>query len=316
MAYVDKLFLDMCTHILMYGIDQKPENVRPVWSDGTKATARYVLNYPIEVDNTKLLLPTTKEFAKLAPIRELIQWMWIERSNRIADLRRINNSDKTVWNQWVFPKGHELEGTIGKAYGYQLGKVCRKFPKADIDFMHLSPQARDRFINDSPNGYVLLDQVDYLIQHLVHKTKKYSRRLIVTLNNIDDADFMFLEACVWATQWSVDDDDKLHLKVFIRSNDIAVGNPFNMYQYEVLHYLMCHITGLGLGSLNFDLTNAHIYHRHIPMLKDQLNQPQQDEVTVTISPDLKYFFDFDAKKHLIFENLPTNVKKYDYEVAE
>lgn len=133
------------------------------------------------------------------------------------------------------------EGTIGKAYGYQLAQEV---------------------------GHTGRNQVDNLIYNLKHNPE--SRRHIISLWNVEDIDDMQLTPCVWQSQWVVQ-DGKLHVEVMARSNDIALGNPFNCIQYWVLHKLIANECGLEAGDMMFVMTTPHLYDRHIDTIKEQCN---------------------------------------------
>lgn len=142
-----------------------------------------------------------------------------------------------VWDEWA-----NTENTIGKAYGYQLAKKCRK----------VSWQVEK------------LNQVEYVLYQL--EKNPSSRRIMTSLWDVDDLDEMTLEPCVWATNWKVN-NNVLDLHVKQRSADMALGHPFNVYQYAVLHRLMANQCGYDLGTLHWCIDDAHVYNRHIDIFK-------------------------------------------------
>ena len=191
----------------------------------------------------------------------------------------------TVWDEWELP-----DGTVGKSYGWQLKNKYKKI-KINDTLLELidSKQLSDNVIIFDYDRSVWLDQVDYLIYML--KTNPYSRRIKTTLWSVIDLDYMALEPCVYETHWQMW-DDKLHLTVGIRSNDMGLGNPYNIYQYSILHRLIAQVTDHKVGTICFNIDNAHVYDRHIEALKEQIQKPIHDAPEVQINPNVKSFYDF------------------------
>jgi thymidylate synthase len=136
---------------------------------------------------------------------------------------------------------------------------------------------------------VFVDQVDYLLYQL--KENPSSRRHITSLWNINDLDFMALQPCVWNTHWQVL-EGKLHLTVGVRSNDFALGNPFNVFQYYVLQRMIAQVTGYELGTLTFNIDNVHLYERHLEPLQEQIQREQYNAPELWINPEITNFYDF------------------------
>lgn len=304
MGQFDKEWNRVLENIMLNGVWQKEEHVRAKWDDGTPAPAKFVTGEKMVFDNSEALVPTTKEIKRKSPLREL-KWIWFLKSNVVQKLRDLGSS---IWDKWEIKEG-EWTGTIGPAYGHQLGKQCRKFPVEKLRWEHLHPEhavelrqmIEDALAQGFIIKYVMLDQVDFLIQGLL--TNPGSRRYILSLWGIEDLDYMALEPCVWKTGWQYV-DGKIDLITGVRSNDICVGNPFNVFQYQVLWNLICQVTGHTPGKIQFDLDNPHIYDRHIPEAMKQLVYPQKTAPKLWINPDIKNFYDF---------NPDTDVKLIDYE---
>lgn len=258
MSTYDYIYENICSDIIQFGHSDENENVRTVWEDGSPAHTKSILNYQIKLDNIETETPilTTKFVAWKWAIKELL-WIWQLKSNRVQDLRDMGVS---IWDEW------ELEdGTIGKAYGYQLGKKCFTL-----------------------NGE-RVDQVDYLLHNLTHNPS--SRRHITTLWDKDDIEEMALTPCVWNTHWQVL-GGSLHLTVGIRSNDIALGNPFNVLQYYVLQRMVSQVTNIPIGTLTFNIDNAHLYTRHIETVEKHLENTPKPSPQLWINPNVKNFYDF------------------------
>lgn len=187
--------------------------------------------------------------------------------------------------------------TIGRAYGYQL-------------------ENSKRTLTDAKGNRYKVNQVDYVLHELKHNPN--SRRIVTSLLDIEDTAYMALEPCVWSTTWSVE-EDTVHLQVKQRSSDLALGNPYNVYQYYVLLHLIAHFTGLKPGNLYWYVDNMHIYDRHIDMLKEQIanyeKDPNKDILTLSMANIEGETFDtYDFSNITVLGY--THKGKYSYEVAE
>ena len=85
---------------------------------------------------------------------------------------------------------------------------------------------------------------------------------------------------------------KLSLKVTIRSNDLFLGNPFNIASYGLLLHLLSKEVNMVPNELILSLGDAHIYTNHIEQCKQQLKQQTYKLPTITIADksifDLSY----------------------------
>lgn len=207
-------------------------NPRPKYEDGTPAHVKSVFYHTFKFTPNDIPLLFSKQVYVRQAIEEML-WIWQKKSNVVKDLQ-----DKKVyiWDEW-----QDEKGTIGKAYGYQLAQEV---------------------------GRTGRNQVDNLIYNL--KNNPESRRHIISLWNVDDVDDMMLTPCVWQSQWVVQ-NGKLHVEVMARSTDVALGLPFNVAQYWVLHKLIANEVGLEAGDMIFVMTTPHIYDRHINTIKHQIN---------------------------------------------
>lgn len=257
MSQFDQQYNEIIQDIVDNGVWDRDQQVRTRWSDGTPAYTKSAISKQITLDNSEVPILTTKKVAWKTAIKELL-WIWQHKDNNVDNLNRMGVK---IWDEWK-----QGDNTIGKAYGYQLGKLSRKF------------------VNE-----VRIDQVDHLLWNLFHNPS--SRRHVTSLWNIDDLDEMALNPCVWHTQWLVK-EGKLHLIVGIRSNDMALGNPFNVFQYYVLQRMITQVTGYQLGTLTFNINDAHVYERHIGALNEQILREQYEAPTLWINPDVKNFYDF------------------------
>lgn len=235
MSKFDKEYKKIVETIAKNGIDSEGK-VRTVYADGTPAHYRSYIGYQFRLDNSgdEAQLITTRFAPNKAPIRELY-WIWIMQSNDVDELNKLKCK---FWDEWKM-----ADGTIGKAYGYQIAKPT---------FGHKS-------------------QLHYIINEL--KNNPNSRRIMTEIWVPEDLDKMALTPCVHLTQWSVI-GNKLYLEVRQRSCDVALGLVANVFQYAVLHKLVAMECGLEPADIIWNIHNVHIYDRH---MKDLLEQVQREE---------------------------------------
>ena len=255
MSHADQLFVNMCKDILENGFSSEGQKVRPVWEDGTPA-------HTIKKFGVVNRYDLSKEFPALTlrptPIKTCVKemlWIWQKKSNRIADL------DAHIWDSWA-----DEEGTIGKAYGYQLG-VKYKFPHGEMD------------------------QVDNVLWQL--KNQPYSRRILTNIYNFADLMEMGLEPCAYSMTFNVT-GNKLNAILNQRSQDILAANSFNVVQYSVLTYMFAQVSGLEPGEFVHVIADAHIYDRHVDIIKELIERPQYPAPKFHLNPDVKNFYDFTA----------------------
>ena len=284
MTKFDHTYKNIILDIINNGKMQKG-NVRAKYADGTPAYTKYIhgVNFVIEPDELPIL--QSKRVAWKTALVEM-EWIWQEMSN---DLDWLQERDCHIWDEWEIKEGF-WNGTIGKAYGYQLRDKLRKI--------------NEKWFN----------QVEYVIHQI--KNNPRSRRILTTLYNVEDLKDMALEPCVYETQWEVDDDDYLILHVRQRSADMALGNPFNVLQYSILHRLMAKSTGKKLGNMYWNIGNAHIYDRHLELLEKQVTadiSELEKEKPVLNLPDGSDFFESPLSQATI-KNYHHN-GNFKYEVA-
>lgn len=257
----DNQYLGLCDRIIYNGtFDTNP---RPKYADGTPAHVKSVFFHTFTFTPNDIPLLLSKQVYVRQAIEEML-WIWQKRSNVVQDLK---DKNVHIWNEWKLE-----DGTIGKAYGYQLAQEV---------------------------GRTGRNQVDNLIYNL--KNNAESRRHIISLWNVEDIDDMALTPCVWQSQWVVQ-DGKLHVEVMARSTDVALGLPFNVAQYWVLHKLIANECGLEAGDMIFVMTTPHLYDRHIDTIDRQdhyyirnLSRMKDQEIVqppIEIEIDDVGFYDF------------------------
>ena len=243
----------MCKDILENGVSSEGEVVRARWTDGAEAHTikkfcvvnRYDLSeeFPILT-----LRPTNLR----AAIDEML-WIWQKKSNNINDL------NSKIWDSWA-----DEDGSIGKAYGYQIG---RKHKYSEGEF----------------------DQIDRVIYDLKHNP--YSRRIIVNMYNHDDLHAMNLYPCAYSMTFNVT-GNKLNAILNQRSQDVLVANNWNVAQYAILVHMLAQVSGLEVGELVHVIADAHIYDRHIPLVKELISRESYPAPKLIINPAVKNFYDF------------------------
>lgn len=286
-THYDRLYEEQFWQVLKEGCPTIGQDVRTVWNDnGVKTPAHTIeyLNKQLRFESGAVPILTSKYVAWKLAIKEMF-WIWVKKSNVVKSLRILNGTNKTVWDEWERP-----DGTIGHAYGWQLKNKKRKFYyKGSFNDLHLEPNCSYTGGNDEKGKWVELDQVDYLINSLIQNPT--SRRIKTTLWCVEDLDDMSLEPCVYETHWQTQRGE-LHLTVNVRSNDLGLGQPFNVFQYYILQCMVAQVTDLKIGSLVFNIDNVHVYDRHImPMIQQMQNETYRTP-ELWIDPKVKSFYDF------------------------
>jgi len=253
LSKVDKIFIEMCKDILKNGFSTEGQNVRAKWEDGSPAHTikkfcvinRYDLaeEFPILT-----LRPTNLK----AAIDELL-WIWQKKSNNIKYLK------SHIWDSWA-----DESGSIGKAYGYQLG-IKHKYPEGEFD------------------------QVDRVIYDLKHNP--YSRRIMTNIYNHSDLHEMHLYPCAYSMTFNVT-GRKLNGILNQRSQDVLVANNWNVAQYSILMHMMAQVSGLEVGEFVHVIADAHIYDRHIPLVEELIQRNPYPAPKLLINKEVKDFYDF------------------------
>ncbi len=253
MSYADDLFINMCKDILENGYSTEGEKVRPKWADGTYAYTIKKFGVVNRYDLSKEFPAMTlrKTYVKSA-VDELL-WIWQKKSNNVHDLK------SHIWDSWA-----DEDGSIGKAYGYQLG-VKHQYKEG------------------------MMDQVDRLLYDL--KNNPYSRRMMTNIYVHQDLHEMNLYPCAYSMTFNVT-GDRLNAILNQRSQDVLTANNWNVVQYAVLVHMLAQVTGFKPGELVHVIADAHIYDRHIPLVKELISRPVYPAPKFSLNPDIKDFYDF------------------------
>lgn len=260
MSLADGIFVNMCRDIIERGFSNKGQAVRPHWEDG--APAYTIKNFGIvnRYDLSKEFPALTLRPTAIRLAFDELLWIWQKKSNNVNEL------GSHIWDSWA-----DESGSIGKAYGYQLGKKYR-FKQG------------------------VMDQVDNVLWLL--KNDRYSRRIITSMYNFEDLNEMNLEPCAYSVTFNVK-GDILNAILNQRSQDILTANNWNVVQYALLLMMMAQVSGLKAGELVHVIADAHIYDRHVDIVKNLIEREQYPAPTVSLNPDICNFYDFTSEDVII-----------------
>lgn len=289
MSYADKVFKDMCRDILNNGTDTKGELVRPIWPDtGEKAYTIKKFGVINRYDLRKQFPALTIRPVPIKTCVDEILWIWQKKSNKVSEL------GSHIWDEW-----QDENGTIGKAYGYQLGQTYIHH-KAGRDIVDTNeyPSASlvyNTGLGDYSKADVYLDQVDAVIWDLRHNP--YSRRIMTNIYNFKDLYEMGLYPCAYSMTFNVTKDkksDKLILNAILnqRSQDVLAANAFNVCQYAVLIHMIAQCCDMIAGEFIHVISDCHIYDRHIPIIKELISREEYPAPEFWLNPDIHNFYDF------------------------
>ena len=261
MSLADKIFIDMCRDIMENGTSTEGEKVRPHWEDGTLAYTIKKFGVVNRYDLSKEFPALTLRRTGIKSAIDEILWIWQRKSNNIKDLK------PHIWDEWA-----DEEGSIGKAYGYQMS-VKHQYKEG------------------------MMDQVDRVLYDL--KNNPYSRRIMTNIYVHQDLHEMNLYPCAYSMTFNVTkpkegQGDKLVLNAILnqRSQDILAANNWNVCQYAALVHLFAQVCDMQVGEFVHVIADAHIYDRHIPIIKELIERPTYDAPTFWMNPEIKDFYQF------------------------
>jgi thymidylate synthase len=253
MSRADQIFLANCAHILQNGISDKNTPVRPKWADGTAAHTLRVFGMVNEYDLAEEFPAITLRRLSFKNCIDEILWIWQKKSNNVNDLK------SKIWDAWA-----NEDGTIGKAYGYQLG-IKHEYREGEFD------------------------QVDRILFDL--QKNQSSRRIIANMYNHENLHEMSLYPCAYSLTFGVA-EGKLNAILNQRSQDFLTANNWNVCQYAILLHMFAAASGLSVGRLVHVIADAHIYDRHIPIVEELLKKEPRPAPLLRINPDVTNFYDF------------------------
>ena len=270
MSLADHIFIDMCNDILTNGTSTEGEKVRPHWPDGTPAYTIKKFGVVNRYDLSKEFPILTLRRTALKSATDEMLWIWQRKSNNIHDL------NSHVWDEWA-----DENGSIGKAYGYQM-QVKHQYKEG------------------------MMDQVDRVLYDL--KENPYSRRIMTNIYVHEDLHEMNLYPCAYSMTFNVtkeEGSEQLTLNGILnqRSRDVLTANNWNVCQYAVLLHMFAQVCGMKAGELVHVIADAHIYDRHIPLIEELISREPLPAPKFWLNPEVKDFYDF----------TPDDVRLEDYE---
>ncbi|MEG1848181.1 MAG: thymidylate synthase [Lachnospiraceae bacterium] len=281
MSIADTTFINMCQDIIEHGTSTEGEKVRPKWQDGTSAYTIKRFGVVNRYDLSREFPLITLRKTALKSATDEMLWIWQQKSNNIHDLH------SHIWDSWA-----DETGSIGKAYGYQLG-VKHQYKEG------------------------AMDQVDRVIYDLKHNP--YSRRIMTNIYVHQDLHEMNLYPCAYSMTFNVTkatDGERLTLNAILnqRSQDVLAANNWNVVQYSVLLHMIAQVCDMQVGELVHVIADAHIYDRHIPIVKELIARQTYDAPTFHLNPEIKDFYQF-TRDDVSVENYRTGPQIADIPIA-
>lgn len=271
MSYADQVFIQNCKDIIENGVWDRGQEVRPRWEDGSPAhtVKKFGLVNRYDLSREFPILTIRRTYLKSC-IDELL-WIWQKKSNDVKELRA------RVWDEWA-----DENGTIGKAYGYQLG-IKHRYKEGEFD------------------------QVDRVLYDLKHNPA--SRRILTNIYNFQDLSEMALYPCAYSMTFNVS-GDTLNTILNQRSQDMLAANNWNVCQYAVLTHMMAQVSGLKVGELVHVIADAHIYDRHVPVIEEIIQNTPKEAPTFVMDKSVTDFYQFTRDSFSLenYEFCPTDHK--------
>lgn len=259
MSKADELFVSMCQDILDNGTTTEGQKVRPHWEDGTPAYTIKNFGVTNRYDLREEFPALTLRRTALKSAMDEILWIYQRKSNNINDLH------SHIWDEWA-----DETGSIGKAYGYQ---IAQKSHYVEGDF----------------------DQMDRVLYDLRHTP--FSRRIMTNMYTFSDLSEMHLYPCAYSVTYNVteqpgDEKPTLNMVLMQRSQDILAANNWNVCQYAILLMMVAQSCGMIAGELLHVIVDAHIYDRHVDIVRELIARPQYSAPRVSLNPEVTNFYDF------------------------
>ena len=260
MSKADEIFVSMCSDIIERGTTTEGQKVRPRWEDGAPAFTIKRFGVCNRYDLREEFPALTLRRTALKSCMDEILWIYQRKSNNIADLA------PHIWDEWA-----DEDGSIGKAYGYQVAQVTEYADGA-------------------------YDQMDRVLKDL--REQPFSRRIMTNLYNVADLPEMNLYPCAFNVIYNVTDDRRedgrltLNMVLNQRSQDVLAANNWNVCQYAILLMMVAQSTGMVAGELVHMIADAHVYDRHVPIIRELIERPRYAAPRVSLNPDVHNFYDF------------------------
>ncbi|MBR1471903.1 MAG: thymidylate synthase [Lachnospiraceae bacterium] len=259
MSMADRIFIDMCRDILENGTSTEGEKVRPHWEDGSSAYTIKKFGVVNRYDLRQEFPIITLRRTALKSSTDEVLWIWQQKSNNVHDLH------SHIWDAWA-----DENGSIGKAYGYQMG-VKHRYKEG------------------------MMDQVDRVIYDL--KNHPFSRRIMTNIYVHQDLSEMHLYPCAYSMTFNVTQrkgEDRLTLNAILnqRSQDVLTANNWNVVQYAVLVHMLAQVCNMNVGELVHVIADAHIYDRHVELVKELISREPYPAPKFWLNPEIHDFYQF------------------------
>ena len=281
MSKADDIVVSMCSDIIEHGTTTEGQKVRPRWEDGTPAYTIKRFGVCNRYDLREEFPALTLRRTALKSAMDEVLWIYQRKSNNIHDL------NSHIWDEWA-----DESGSIGKAYGYQVG-VKSHYPDGDYDQM-------DRVLKDL-------------------RENPYSRRIMTNLYTFADLSEMNLYPCAYnaiynVTQEPGEERPTLNMVLVQRSQDVLAANNWNVCQYAILLMMVAQVSNMNAGELVHMIADAHIYDRHVDVVRELISRPTYPAPTVRLNPEVTDFYDF-TTADLIVENYQHGPQVTDIPIA-
>jgi thymidylate synthase len=269
----DRIFIDMCRNIISGGCSSDGQDVRARWQDGAPAHTIKSFGVVNRYDLSDEFPAITLRPVPFGLCVDEMLWIWQRKSNNINEL------NSHIWDSWA-----DESGSIGKAYGYQLG--------IEYDF----------------GGGRVMDQVDNVLWQLEHTP--YSRRIMTNIYNFGDLAEMGLEPCAYSMTFNVTaaahggKRGRLNAVLNQRSQDVLAANAWNVCQYAVLLHMFAQVSGLEAGELVHVIADAHIYDRHVPAIEELISREPGPAPSLRIDGSVTDFYDFTSESFSLEKYYP------------
>lgn len=260
MSKADQIFVENCRQILSQGYSTENEKVRPKWQDGTSAFTYKSFGLVNRYDLREEFPILTQRFINFRAAVDELLWIWQKKSNNVHDL------NSHIWDSWA-----DENGSIGKAYGYQLG-VKHQYKEG------------------------IFDQVDRVLFDL--QNNPYSRRMMTNIYVHQDLSEMHLYPCAYSMTFNVT-GEYLNAILNQRSQDMLVANGWNVSQYAALVHLFAKVSGLKAGEFVHVIADAHIYDRHVPIVEELIERKMFDAPEFSITDQVQDFYTCSCEDFLL-----------------
>lgn len=259
MSKADKIFVAMCEDIINNGTTTEGQKVRPHWEDGSAAYTIKQFGVCNRYDLREEFPALTLRRTALKSAMDEVLWIYQKKSNNIHDLK------SHIWDEWA-----DEAGSIGKAYGYQI-RVKSHYPEGDFDQM-------DKVLYDLRNT-------------------PFSRRIMTNTYVFADLSEMNLYPCAYSVTYNVtqragDARPTLNMVLNQRSQDVLAANNWNVCQYAILLMMVAQTVGMVPGQLVHMIADAHIYDRHVDIVRELISRPQHAAPRVSLNPEVTDFYAF------------------------